>query len=231
MLLAIDTSTRYAGVALWLDGRVLAAHCWYSPRNHTSELMPSVRELLRRCGTHLKEMEGIAVALGPGGFSALRVGISTAKGLAMPKSTPLMGVGTLEMEAYPFAGMGLPVCALLDSGREEVATATFANAAGSWTRLKGERVCSLEEMVGSIAEPTILCGEGVPGRSAQLRRALGSNGLVVGLHSPAGRLGALAELGSERLQRGEVDAMEALHPMYLRRPSIGAPKSPQRIKQ
>ena len=216
---------------MWLDGRVLAAHCWYSQRNHTTELMPAIQALFERRGARLEEMEGIAVALGPGGFSALRVGISTAKGLALPKSTPLVGVGTLEMEAYPFAGLELPVCALLDSGREEVATATFGNTAGSWTRLNEERVCSLEELEGSISEPTLLCGEGVPSRSAELRQALGSNGLVMGLHSPAGRLWALAELGSQRLQRGEVDALEALHPMYLRRPSIGAPKSPQRIKQ
>ena len=230
MLLAIDTSTRYAGVALWLDGRVVASHSWYSQRNHTAELMPAIQALFERSGAGLEEMEGIAVALGPGGFSALRVGISTAKGLALPKSTPLVGVGTLEMEAYPFAGLGLPVCALLDSGREEVATATFGNTAGSWTRLKDERVCAPEELVDSIREPTLLCGEGAPGRSAELHRLLGSNGLVVGLHSPAGRLWALAELGSKRRQRGEADAMETLRPMYLRGPTIGAPKSPQRIK-
>ena len=231
MLLAIDTSTRYAGVALWLDGRVVASHCWYSQRNHTAELMPAIQALFERSGACLEEMEGIAVALGPGGFSALRVGISAAKGIALPKSTPLAGVGTLEIEAYPFAGLGLPVCALLDAGREEVATGTFGNASGSWTRLKEERVCTLEELVESIGEPTLLCGEGVPNRSQELRRLLGKNGLVMGPHSPAGRLWALAELGSKRLEKGEADAMEAIQPMYLRRPTIGAPKSPQRIKQ
>ena len=57
------------------------------------------------------------MALGPGGFSALRVGISVAKGLALPLDIPLVGVGTLEMEAYPYAGAGIPVCPLLEAGR------------------------------------------------------------------------------------------------------------------
>jgi len=218
-------------VALWLEGRVADSQCWYSQRNHTAELIPAIQALFERSSSHLEEIQGIAVALGPGGFSALRVGISAAKGLALTKSTPLVGVGTLELEAYPFAGLGLPVCALLDAGREEIATGAFGNATGSWTRLKEERVCTLEELVESTGEPTLFCGEGAPNRSQELRRLLGRNGLVIGLHSPAGRLWALAELGSKRLDRGQASPMDALQPMYLRRPSIGAPKSHQRIKQ
>ena len=84
MLLAIDTSTAYAGVLLWDDGRPVYSLTWRSAYNHTSLLMPAVRHSLQQLGISARELEAVAVALGPGGFSALRVGISAAKGLALP---------------------------------------------------------------------------------------------------------------------------------------------------
>ena len=119
MLLAIDTSTRYAGVALADDQRVIAARTWYSTANHTTELMPAVAQLLQGRATAVQDLEGVAVALGPGGFSALRVGVSVAKGLAAAGGLKIVGVGSLDLEAFPYAGSGLPVCSLwrLDEGR------------------------------------------------------------------------------------------------------------------
>ncbi len=231
MLLAIDTSTRYAGVALWHDNRVIIALSWHSTRNHTAELMPAIEYLLGQAKAGPAALEGIAVALGPGGFSALRVGISAAKGLALPMDIPLVGVSTLEMEAYPYADTGLPICSLLEVGRGEVATAVFQKASGLWKRLAEERVCTPEELVESISKRTLLCGEGVHHRSDYLKEALGRKGVVMGFHSPASRLWALAILAGERLKRGDVDSVAALQPLYLRRPSIGPAKTPQRVRQ
>ena len=231
MLLAIDTSTRYGGLALWSGDRVLVTFCWYSTYNHTAELMPAIEHVMDKANISPSELEAISVALGPGGFSALRVGIGTAKGLALPLNIPLVGLGTLEMEAYPYAGMGLPVCAVLDSGRSEVATATFQESGGHWRKLREERVCTPEELVESISEPTIFCGEGVPHRVEQLQRVLGRNGVVVGFHTPASRLWALGVLAGTRLKMGDVDSLASLQPLYLRSPSIGLLKVPRTVRQ
>lgn len=231
MLLAIDTSTRYAGVSLWDGDRAIAALCWHSSHNHTSELMAAIVQILGRAEAGPTDLEGIAVALGPGGFSALRVGLSCAKGLAMPTNTPIIGVGTLEMEAYPYASTGLPICSMLDAGRGEVASAIFQESEGQWGKLVEEKVCTPEELVGSISETTLFCGEGVPQRSSYLRQALGSRGVVVGFHTPATRLWSLGVLAGQRLERGDVDSMATLQPLYLRRPNIGTPNPPQRISQ
>jgi tRNA threonylcarbamoyladenosine biosynthesis protein TsaB len=231
MLLAIDTSTRYAGVSLWSEDRIISTLSWYSVHNHTVELMPAIKYVLDRAGAGPSSLEGVAVALGPGGFSALRVGISAAKGLAMPLNIPLVGVGTLEMEAYPYAGTGLPICPLLDVGRSEVAAAVFQESGGHWRRLEQERVCTPEELVESISRPTLLCGEGVSNRGEYLRQALGGKGVVIGFHTQASRLGALGVLAGERLKNGDVDVPATLQPLYLRRPSIGPPKSPRKVTQ
>lgn len=227
MLLAIDTSTRYAGVALADAGRVVSCRSWYSAVNHTAELMPAVARTLEDAGLTVNALEGIAVALGPGGFSALRVGMSAAKGLALASGRPLAGIGTLELEAQPFLDSGWPVCALLDAGRREVASASFGPAG---ERTREDRIGPPEELLAEITEPTLFCGEGAPPQAALIREMLGGSAILVG-HSAASRLWALAELGRRRLEAGEADDLAALQPYYLRMPSIGGPKRRDRTPQ
>lgn len=258
MILAIDTSTRYAGIALGeenLPNRhsgkcrnprlpgVLEARIWYSLGNHTQELMPAVAQTLQNRGLNVKGLEAIAVALGPGSFSALRVGISVAKGLAVAARKPILGVGTLDLEAFPYLQSGLPVVALLDGGRGEVASAFFG-ADGS--RKRADLIGPLDAVLDSIAEPTLFCGEGVnsPGhqprdtgevvpvsRASFIRERLGNRGLVICQQTPAGRLGALVEIARSRLDAGEANDLTTLQPYYLKLPSIGIPKHRDHTRQ
>ena len=220
MLLAIDTSTRHAGVALAQDGQVFSSRSWCSQASHTAELMPAVAEILNGRGLTAKDLTGIAVALGPGGFSALRVGISTAKGLALASGKPLVGLRTLDLEAHPYLISGVPVCALLDVGRQEVAAAKFGK---DGQRLAEDKVGPPVELLSDIAEPTIFCGEAVTRWTGLIREQLGALALPV-TSSPAARLWSLAALGQQRLELGEADDLATLQPHYLRMPSIGGPK-------
>lgn len=230
MLLAIDTSTKYGGVALHRDGELVASLCWRSQGNHTRELLPSVQHLLERVGGTIRDVRGIAVALGPGGFSSLRVGLSAAKGLALGLSVPVIGVGTLELEAYPYKDTGLFVQPLLAAGRGEVFTALFGPAQGQWSRLEEERILAPQELVAGEPDPTLFCGEAAPALADFLKERLGSKALVVEAYWPGLRLAALSHLGSQRLARGESSDVATLQPLYLRRPSIGRPSPPQRVK-
>ena len=227
MILAIDTSTRNAGVALARDGQVVAAHSWWSAVNHTAELMPAVAHLLEGEGLSAKELDGIAVALGPGGFSALRVGMSVAKGLAMASGRPLVGIGTLDAEAQPYLQSGLSVCALLDAGRTEVSSGYFG---ADGQRLREDRICPPAELLDEVAAPLLFCGEGTSAHAEFIRDRMGDQVLVVG-HSPAARLWALATLAHDRLEAGELDDIATLQPYYLRMPSIGGPKRRDRARQ
>ena len=245
MLLAVDTSTRYAGVALYNaptpdNGRVIASRCWYSSVNHTSELMPAVSQILESQNTTLADLTGIAVALGPGGFSALRVGLSVVKGLAFTAGKPLIGIGTLDLEAHPYLSAGLPVCALLDAGRNEVASARFGREG---QRVREDTVGTVEELLGEIADAslqdpesqpgdtkTLFCGEGVINWGELIRDNLKSRALVIE-SSPASRLWSLCRLGWERLADGDVSDLATLQPLYLRMPSIGGPKRRDRVPQ
>ena len=103
MLLAIDTSTHFASVALHDGTQPRAEHTWLARQDHTRTLVPAIQAALASAGTHLAQLSGLAVALGPGSFNGLRVGLSTAKGLALAQGLPLVGVGTLELLAAEYS--------------------------------------------------------------------------------------------------------------------------------
>ena len=227
MLLAIDTSTRYAGVALVNEDRVIASHAWYSTYNHTAELMPAVVNILEHGSLTAADLDGVAVALGPGGFSALRVGISAAKGLALVAKKPIIGVGTLDLEAHPYLRTGVQVCALIEAGREECATALFGP---DGIRAREDRVCTADELLAEVRGPAIFCGEGVTAWQEQIAGAKGADAQIV-RPVPAARVWALAVMGWEKLVAGETDDLTTLQPEYLRMPSIGVRKQRDRRSQ
>ena len=227
MLLAIDTSTRYAGVALADSERLVASHTWHSGVNHTAELMPAVVKLLQDRNIAVRDLDSVAVALGPGGFSALRVGVSVAKGLCAAGSIPILGVGSLDLEAFPYAGSGMPVCALLESGRSEAASALFG---ANGQRLRVDRVSTATELMEEIAQTTLFCGEGVARWAEEIKSGLG-NKAVICSPAPSVRVWSLVSIARQRLNAGEVDDLDTLQPQYLRMPSIGSPKQRDRAPQ
>lgn len=231
MLLAIDTSTPYAGVLLWDDNRPVYSQTWRSAYNHTGRLMPAVRQALHQAGISPRELDGIAVALGPGGFSALRVGISAAKGLALPWGTPLIGVSTLETEAYPYAETGSPVCPLLNIGRRDMAWAVYRRVSGDWQKTHDEQITPNTDLPKTLPTNAIICGEGTLTAAPLLRDSDTNSPRVMEYPGPSLRLWALARLASKRLHRGESDDATTLQPLYLRKPSITPPNPPKRIQR
>ena len=229
-LLAIDTSTRKAGAVLWRDGQAIATRTWESRRNHTAELMPAVAALLDSAGG-ASALTGIAVSLGPGGFSSLRVGLSLAKGFAMALDLPVVGVETLEAEAHPYAHMGLPVYAMLDAGRGEVSTACFGLKQGLWSKLSDERITTPEQLVSELPESCVVSGEGAALHRDYLSETAGPLVVVIRDHATEDRLYGVAALAESRLLRGASDPPATLEPLYLRKPNIGTPKGPRPISR
>ena len=237
MLLCIDTSSRHGGVALSdTDGVVVEARLWHSTANHTTQLMPAVAELLASRKLSAAELSGVTVALGPGPFSALRVGVSAAKGLAMAAGYPIIGIDTLSLEARPHLTPDGIVSAWLDAGRNEVAAA--------WFQPNGERVredainspdALLEDEPALPDGALIYCGEAANSRRDTIRNADGSGHAsrpaTVAPWTPASRLWALAELAAGRIRDGDADDLATLQPYYLRMPTIGAPKRRDTVRQ
>ncbi|MFH1484711.1 MAG: tRNA (adenosine(37)-N6)-threonylcarbamoyltransferase complex dimerization subunit type 1 TsaB [Chloroflexota bacterium] len=224
MLLAIDTSTETLSVALAVEERVVSELSWHSEQNHTRELLPAVDFLLRQAKATIKDVSAVVVAKGPGSYNGLRVGMSTAKGLCLALGIPLVGVGTLEVEAFPKAGMGLPVCPVFEAGRGEIATAIYRLVGGDWRQLREEHIATAEALCQEIGEPTLFCGQMAEATVARLKECLGERAVFVEGAALLRRAGYLAELGWRRLKAGHVDDMATLQPLYLRRPAITKPR-------
>jgi tRNA threonylcarbamoyladenosine biosynthesis protein TsaB len=225
--LIIDTSTHNGAVGLWREGVLFRTVAWSSRNNHTAELMPAVDALLGTASAVPGGLAGLIVARGPGGFSALRAGFGVAKGLAFSVSLPIAGISSLEATAYPFGGLGMPVCPLIGAGRGLVAWARFQRTDAAWLRRTPDRVTSIEALLAARGRHMLFCGEATHALAEDLREAMGDRAHIVEPHSPGLRLEGLAALGAARLDNGDADPIASLRPHYLRAPSIGQPRVPQ----
>ncbi len=220
MLLAIDTATRIPSLALYDGERVVAEETWRSANNHTVELTPGLVRMLERQRISPSELKGIAVALGPGSFTGLRIGLGVAKGLALTLAIPLVGIPTLDALVYAQGRKRGPVCAMLQAGRGRVSAAFYRQRRGQWQRQGDYRLTTLEELIADIETKTFFCGEIDAPAAELLREHLGAKAVVASPAYSLRRAGYLAELGWQRLERGEVDDPTTLAPIYLRHPPI-----------
>jgi tRNA threonylcarbamoyladenosine biosynthesis protein TsaB len=229
LLLAIDTSTRVAGVALADAGGLLAELTWQAGQAHSITLLPNVERLLALSGRTKGDLAAIAVARGPGGYNGLRVGVGTAKTLSFALRLPLVGVSTLEAQAFLFAPSGLAICAFMSAGRSEVAAAVYQRLPDGWVCLREPAVGPPEAILADLPARTLLVGEGTTSFDPALL-AERPDVLVAPPLLATRRAGPLAALAADRLAAGSTDPPEALEPLYLRRPQITTPRAgPRRM--
>jgi tRNA threonylcarbamoyladenosine biosynthesis protein TsaB len=212
MLLALDTATRTLSLALHDGQSVLAEHTWRTADRHTVELAPNTERLLSRANVEPRALRAIAVALGPGSYTGLRIGLGFAKGLSLANALPLIGVPTFEIVLHAVAPRPETVLAVLQAGRGRVSAAAYRWQA-TWHAVGPMRVVDWKTLAEEICEPTWVCGEvDDAGRVALQARAD-----WVTLASPAQalrRAGHLAEIGWQRLRDPHVDSAGALAPIY-----------------
>jgi len=224
-LLAIDSSTDNASLAIARDGEVLTEVSWHCRQNHSVELMPRLSRLLEQAGIDIKSIGGVVVARGPGSFNGLRVGISTAKGLAFGLGVPFVGISTLEAAAYQHAETGLPVCPIVNAGRGEIAAAIYQQKDGEWQQVIAEHITTVSDLCSKITGRTIFCGELTPPIIDVLTARLGRKAIIPPPSSGLRRAVFLTALGLKRIQSGDCDQPSTLQPIYLRRPQITQPKN------
>lgn len=215
MILAIDTATQYAGLALLGPDGLTAEETWYADRNHTVELMPRLERMLRVAQLQVTQLTAVAVALGPGSFTGLRIGLAVAKGLALPHKLAVVGVPTLEITAYPLRDSQQPVWPIAQAGRGRILAASYGLRKNKWQLLVEPFLTDVEELAQKITGPAWCTGE-IDQEIAKTLQQLCQP--KVQLVSPAKRLrrpGYLAEIAQTRLEAGGQDDPDALVPMYI----------------
>jgi len=214
MLLAIDTSTARMGLALYDGVSVPGEFIWHSDLHHTQELAPALAELLRRVDIKMKAVTALGVALGPGSFTSLRVGLAFVKGLVLARHIPVVGIPTLDIVAAAIPLSNRRLAAVVQAGRGRLAVGWYVAGESEWQAEGPATVTTADELAEKIHKPVIVCGE----LSADERQRLARKYRNVSLATPAQcvrRPGLLAELAWQKWQAGKTDPAAALAPIYL----------------
>ena len=208
-VLAVETSTLSGGAAL-LDGeRVVGEYTLDVRVTHSERLMAAIDQLLSDAGWTARELEGIAVTVGPGSFTGLRVGLSTVKGLALALAIPVAAVPTLDAMAAMLPYAALPVCPVLDARKREVYASLYRWDGLGMRRQWDYLAVAPDELARRLREPVIVVGDGAEAIDSAFARRVepprrGPAPAVVGA------------LGRARLARGETVTVADLVPIYLR---------------
>lgn len=219
MLLALDTSTRVMGLAIYDGARLLSEASWSCGDHHTVQLAPAVSEALQRCGLDASALKALGVAIGPGSFTGVRIGLALAKGIALAQHIPLVGIPTLDILAAAQPVQDIPMAAVLQAGRGRLAVGWYRAVSGKWQIQGDYEVLDVLALAGRLQQPTRVCGE----LTEEERQILRRERKLVLLSTPAQslrRAGFLAELAWRRWQAGKVDDPITLSPIYLH---IGEP--------
>ena len=214
MLLAIDTSTARIGLALYDGTSVPGEFAWQSGLHHTQELAPALAELLRLVDIKINAVTALGVALGPGSFTSLRVGLAFVKGLVLARHIPVIGISTLDIVAAAVPLSNKRLVAVVQAGRGRLALGWYAPGEKEWQADGPAAVTTADELAEKIHQRVIICGE----MSADERQRLARKFKNVTLASPAQcvrRPGILAELAWQKWQAGKSDPAAALAPIYL----------------
>ncbi len=214
MLLAVDTSTRYLGAALYDDSCVYGEMTWISQNYHTVELASVVKTLLDHSESGIEGLKAVAVALGPGSFTGLRIGLAFCKGLALSRKIPIIGVPTLDVLAYGQPVTDINLAAVLQAGRERLAVAWYRAESGKWTPSGNPENLTHEDFIERIELPSTICGE----VSRKLAYRITERLEDVLIASPAlslRRPSYLAEMAWSHWLEGRIDDPTTLKPIYL----------------
>lgn len=216
-LVGFDTATPRVSVAVARDGAVLAELDLPPGRRHAEDLAPAIADLCRRTQVPISGLSAVAVGIGPGLFTGLRVGITTARVLAQSLAIPVVGIATLDLIAYPLRHSGRVVVPVLDARRHEVFFARYRGVPGGLQRISDYTVARPEDLAGDLAargEETLLAGE------PQFLAASGLADLerteLAGAMAAGPRAGALVELATAAVAREEFCAPDQVTPLYLR---------------
>jgi tRNA threonylcarbamoyladenosine biosynthesis protein TsaB len=221
-VLGIDTATPVTSVAVGSQAGSLASIAVRNDRAHAELLVPMVRQALGYAGVDGGELDGIAVGTGPGLFTGLRVGVSSAKALAQAWALPMVGVSSLDVLAFGCREAARAVCAAIDARRGELFTAIYRPSPDGVERVGDYRVVRPDDLaaeLGALGEPVLVCGDGAL-RHAGTLAELGAAVALAGPERAVPSADALIQLALPRLEEASATEPLEVRPIYLRRPDV-----------
>lgn len=220
IILAIDSSTPVAGVAIIDKKKIWAESFLNTGYTHSELLMPMIKDTLIKANLKPEEIDAIAVSKGPGSFTGLRIGMVTGKSLAQVLSKKLISVPTLDILAFNLWGQGGIICPILNARKNEVYTALYEMNGEDMVRVSEYMAIGpldLAEKLKDTGKEIRFLGDGVPIYKELLQRELGFQGIWAPITHLLPKASALGLLGLKYLEEGKEDDIYTLEPLYIRK--------------
>lgn len=218
-ILAIDSSGLVASVAIITENELIGEYTINYKKTHSQTLLPMLDAVVKMVDLDLKDIDAIAVAMGPGSFTGLRIGSSTAKGLGLALNKPIIEVPTVDGLAYNIGATDYLICPLMDAKRNQVYTGLYEYVDGEFQVKKEECAIALEEIlseINTLDKKVIFLGDGVPVYENQIKEQITVPYVVSPAHLSRQRAGAIGALACKYYEEGKVVAARDHKPEYLR---------------
>ena len=219
-ILSIETSANVASAAVTQDDRLIAEYTVNNKKTHSETLMPIIDTVLKNAGLDITDIDLIAVSEGPGSFTGLRIGISTAKGISHAANIPLVGISTLKSLAYNMPYCDYIISPVMDARRAQVYNALYEWEDGKLTQIEAPRAISLEELLeelNSFDKKAVFAGDGVFVHRDTISKVLGDKAVFAPSSAAIQRASALADIARAEFENGRTKNCFELTPIYLRK--------------
>lgn len=232
-ILALDTSTSMATVAISIDGRIAAESTFNTDRTLSARLIPEIERLLGLAGVAVADIDLFAASVGPGSFTGVRGGVATVQGLALGGSKPCVGFSSLTLLAMNFPLAAHPVCTLLDARKSEVYAALFDSSSFIPTHLINDCVLPPERFLNLLCEttgtPVIFCGDGAVRYRDLIADRMGERALFAPFSLNTTHASNAAPLALQAFHNGNALEPSRLLPTYLRASEAEINRAPKSV--
>jgi len=214
LILAVETATNWQSVAILDNDQVLATEAFDAGGSHTRSLIPTIDRLFAFLHLSIRDVTGLAVSMGPGSFTGLRVGLATVKGFRLSLGVPMVAVPTLEGMGWNLRGESLPVCPMLKARNGTVYWACFKWKGTSLLRVSEDEMGAVETVAGTIQEPTLCFGDGWLCHQEAFQHARGNMMLSASSQAMKPSAVSVGLASRERFRAGETAPVEVM-PRYI----------------
>jgi len=216
-VLGVETATRVGSVAVASEEGLISEYTLNVSLTHSERLLPAIDQLLQGMDIPFSDIDALAISLGPGSFTGLRIGVSTIKGLSFAGEKPVVGIPTLDALAHHIHGSESIICPMLDARKKEVFAALYRrNQADGLQKLTADLATVPDKLLRELDEEVIFLGDGSRVYRSLIEASLGSRAAFAPPHLNHPRAATVAFLGMEELKKGNVQSIDTLTPIYVR---------------
>ncbi|MFO7840044.1 MAG: tRNA (adenosine(37)-N6)-threonylcarbamoyltransferase complex dimerization subunit type 1 TsaB [Desulfosalsimonadaceae bacterium] len=215
-MLAVDTATRICSAAVVENGGLLAEFTLNHGHTHTTRLMPVICSVLEQARLAIRELDGLAVTIGPGSFTGLRIGLSTVKGLGLATGLPVAGISTLDCLAGRFAFVSTLICPMIDARKDEVYASLYVRQEESLKEVCPARAVSPAEVLQWVNKPCLFVGNGARLYRNLIKETAGRLAVFPPEEQNHVQAATVGLLGQRLLASGRQTPLSCLVPWYIR---------------